>query len=307
MKIGIIGRTKYLLMTAHKLSSLGYKIGFIWTCKSEEFYKTTSKDFKELAEHLNVPFINTLNIKDGLKLIEPVKVDLCVSVNFTKIIPDYFRSKFRFGVLNAHAGDLPRYKGNACPNWAILNGEKKIGLTIHEMADELDSGDIYHKTFFPLKKDTYITDVYNWFDGIIPESFIIAIKKIEKGVRPEKQSKIVKSLRTYPRKPEDSRINWGNSSKNILRLVRASSRPFNGAFCYVNNNENEKLVVFRAEVMNIDFDYLAVPGQICFTENSSIVVSSKDKMIKLTDYSLNGENINKSKSLIVKSLRNRLT
>ena len=72
---------------------------------------------------------------------------------------------------------LPKYKGNACPNWAILNFEKKIGLTIHSMSDDLDSGPIFCKIFKKIGSDTYIGDIYDWMDKKIPTLFFIRGKK----------------------------------------------------------------------------------------------------------------------------------
>ena len=60
---------------------------------------------------------------------------LCVvvSINFINIIPGSFTNKFRFGIINAHAGNLPKYRGNVCLNWAILNDESEVVLPFHKM------------------------------------------------------------------------------------------------------------------------------------------------------------------------------
>ena len=80
-------------------------------------------------------------------------------MNWLTMIAQSTLALFPWGVLNAHAGDLPRFRGNACPNWAILNGEPLVGLCIHEMIPELDAGPVLLRAHFPLSDDIYISDV----------------------------------------------------------------------------------------------------------------------------------------------------
>ena len=78
-------------------------------------------------------------------------------LSLEKSIPNKIINYFNYGILNAHGGDLPRYRGNACQAWAILNGENKIGLCIHKMVGgELDSGDIISRDYLDIGENTKI-------------------------------------------------------------------------------------------------------------------------------------------------------
>jgi methionyl-tRNA formyltransferase len=305
MNIGFIGRTKMLADTVKLMFDSGFEISFIWTCKSEKHYNYTKKDFKNLSEKLNVDFIYTSNLKEGKKLIKK-KPDLIISINFINIIPKVFLNNFKYGILNAHLGDLPRYKGNACPNWAILNNEKLIALSIHKMTEELDSGPIYIKKKYYLNNQTYIQDIYNWAEKITPKLFLETVKKIENGNEPYLQKKI-KSMRTYPRKPEDAKINWSLTRTEIHNLIRASSYPFDGAFCFLNNNLEYKIFIFKAELVTYDYDFYAVNGQILSFDKQSIDIAVNNKPLKITEFHFQNENQNETLAIISKSLRNRLT
>ena len=150
-------------------------------------------------------------------------------MNWKTILGREVCSLFKYGVLNAHAGDLPRYKGNACPNWAILNNEKHIGLTIHKMEpDQIDSGDIYEKEFYVLDSDTYISKIYEWMSSRVPNMFLSVVEKIDaNNISPIKQSSLkMNSLRCYPRKPEDSIIEWDNDRDNIYALIELLPNHF---------------------------------------------------------------------------------
>ncbi|ETR65135.1 MAG: hypothetical protein OMM_06126 [Candidatus Magnetoglobus multicellularis str. Araruama] len=117
--------------------------------------------------------------------------------------------------------------------WAILQGEKQIVLTIHQMEpDKLDSGQIVLKEYFEVTDKIYIGDVFKWIEAVTPELFYKSVNGIEMGTLsliPQPDDPIL-SLRCYPRKPEDGWIEWRLPGEYLARLVRASSEPFIGAF-----------------------------------------------------------------------------
>jgi methionyl-tRNA formyltransferase len=305
MKIGIIGRTGILLESAEALRLAGHDLAFVITCRAEPFYDMNEKDFQDFAAKQDIPFYDTLNLEDHIQEIKALQADICISINWLNIIGKKFLSIFPQGILNAHAGDLPRYKGNASVNWAILNFENKIGLTIHKMVEEIDSGPYLVKEFLDITEKTYVTDIYQWLKSTIPKKFVEALDLINtKGFIEQDQS--VKTLRTYPRKPSDSKINWAWDKEFILAMIRASSHPFDGAFCFVNDTDL-KLKIFRASKFTADFDFSAVPGQVCFKFEDLPVVATRNGLIAIEECLISDMNNVDSMNFITKSLRNRLT
>ena len=151
--------------------------------------------------------------------------------------------------MNAHGGDLPRYRGNACQAWAILNGEERIGLCIHKMiGGELDSGDIIARDYLPIDHRTKVTEAWKWLEIRVPELMLQAVDRLSKnsGFILERQSRDLKdALRCYPRRPEDGRIDWSKSAMDVLRLINACNKPYAGAFCY---SEGEKIIIWDAQL-----------------------------------------------------------
>ena len=291
MRIGLIGRTNFLIDTASRLVNDGHEITFIYTCKSEEFYDSKEEHFEKLSNDLNCPYFNNLNIEDDLPELLETNTEICVSINWLTILPNSVLNSFKFGILNAHCGDLPRFRGNACPNWAILNGEEYVGLCIHKMVEKLDS---------------YITDIYNWLDTKIPKMFSKTIMGLENGnLTFQDQDNSIIPLHCFPRKPEDNKIHWASSTDSILKLVRASSHPFSGAFSFLNTEE-QKVTVFRAKKFESDVMVLAVPGQICMFDDKNPIVATNDGLIELTEVNLGDLSSGESKEIIKKSFRNRL-
>ena len=172
MKIGFMGRTKMLADTIDSVMlAKDLEVAFIWTSKDEAYYDYDWKRFEATAKEIGCPFIYSPCLDESKNI---PNADVVISVNFVNLIPSWFLSRFKHGVLNAHPGDLPRYKGNACPNWAILNAEDNVVLIIHQMEESLDSGPIFCKSKFKLEKDTYIGEIYTWLSSEVPKLFLKA-------------------------------------------------------------------------------------------------------------------------------------
>lgn len=282
MRIAIIGRTEILYETALRLQQSGYEVALIISAKEAPEYSKTLVDFKALAEELGVPFIHTPRIEEAIEAIRSMpNIDVGVSLNYSGVIPHSVIQYFPFGILNAHGGDLPRYRGNACQAWAIINGEERVGLCIHRMiGGELDSGDIIARDYFPLSLDTKVTAVYQWMSDRIPELFLEALQRLEEDPLHvvEYQSKDPKNaLRCYPRKPEDGRIDWNKSAIEILRLINACSKPYAGAFC---DFEGNKLIIWDAELATEE-NFLAIPGQITLIGQGFVEVATGEGKLRV--------------------------
>lgn len=303
MKVGIIGRTDLLLRAAKNLASNGHEIVFVYTCKAEEYYSIKETDFEAFANQQNCKFYNDLDISNNISELKHFNADVCISVNWLNLLTDKVFSIFPYGILNAHAGDLPRYRGNACPNWAILNHEQQIGLTVHQVDSGLDSGPYILKKFLDITEDTYVGEIYQWLEDTIPQAFAEAIDLL--GVREfTPQDPNVRTLRVYPRKPEDSRIDWTASSRDVHALVRASSSPFPGAFCFLDAT-NQMIRIHQSRIHVPEFDFCAMPGQVCFSHKGNPVIATGDGMLELLDCREETTGLD-ARPIILKSLRNRL-
>jgi methionyl-tRNA formyltransferase len=311
MRVAIIGRTEILYECAQEILKRGHCIPLIVTSKEAPEYKITSKDFENLAEQIGAKFIYTPKINEE-KIIEEIKnldaIDIAVSINYTGVMSQDVINLFDLGILNAHGGDLPKYRGNACQAWAIINREKRIGLCIHKMmGGELDSGDIIERDFLDIDINNRIGEVYQWMESKTPLMMVSAIDKLAKNSDYilEKQSKNPKdALRCYPRMPEDGKIDWSLPAEDILRLVNASSEPFSGAFC---TYMDKKLIIWRASLISYQTNYLAVPGQVIEIEKVKGYVDIACRLgevrLELVEY----EGSRVKPSSVIKSIRKRLS
>src|SRR4051812_47552505 len=122
MKFIALGRTHWLLESIKACVSAGHQLVGIATAKESPEYRATVKDFEVLAQTLRCPFLYVTDATTSPlhRFISNCKPDVGLSVNWPILLPKDLLESVPHGILNAHAGDLPRFRGNACPNWALL-------------------------------------------------------------------------------------------------------------------------------------------------------------------------------------------
>ena len=279
-----IGRSKLLYDSIIYLKNNGYIFKAIITDKAYGEYDIKEDDFEKLAEDISARFYltNNLSLHNIKQLIINENIDLAISANWKYIFESSFLDLFRNGILNLHLGNLPNYKGNATVNWAIINGETYIYASILKMTIDLDAGDIISKAKIEITENTYIGDILDKVKELAPILFEEAITKIRENPNYFLEAGIKRGLRCYPRLPEYSQINWMDSGENIHRLIRASSRPYSGAFTFL---DNKKIIIWRANIVRPENSFLAVPGHIVEIdkESGSIFVACKDVFLEVTE------------------------
>ena len=310
MKIAIIGRSEVLYESAKALIKASHEVVLIITAKEAPEYTKSLADFRELANSLKAEFVHAPNMASTTVVLDALHragpIDIGVSYNFTGMIPQNIIDLFSMGILNAHGGDLPRYRGNACQAWAILNGEKKIGLCIHRMiGDELDSGDILARTYLPIDINSTIGQAMDWIASSTPGLFVDALEQLRRDPSfvLERQSKDpALALRCYPRLPADGRIDWRKPAFEVLRLINASGKPYSGAFC---DFEGQKLVVWRADLVEDDEVFCAVPGQVTALGDGVVEVACGMGKVRILEAEVDGRS--EGPRTWIQSIRKRLT
>jgi len=309
MRVAALGRTRLLYETIRRLAAAGHQITLIGTCRAAPEYDIREDDFRNLAERLGAAFLLTQDINgpEALGRLSQARSEVAVSVNWINLIGREACGSFPHGILNAHAGELPRYRGNAPVAWAILQGEARVGVTIHRMdPDEVDAGPVLLTDHYSLTDATYVGEVHRFLERRIPELFAEAITGISNGTivaRPQPGDPAV-SLRCYPRRPEDGLVDWAAGAVAIGRLVRASAEPFSGAF---TDFRGERLTIWRARPELWPCPSLAIPGQIVRRDRNSgeVGVATGDGVLILEEIESDQSGRGRPASLLT-SLRDRL-
>lgn len=222
-----------------------------------------------------INFTLVKRIDTGLeKKIKNKNYDLLISAGFPLIFSEELINSSKFGTINLHAGKLPYYRGGSPLNWQIINGEKKIGISIVKMCKELDAGDIYASKTFRLTKRDNIKTVHNKANLFFSKMTMDVINKIYLGIKPLPQKKIGK--KTYRQRSEnDGLIDWDKlNAKEVFNFVRAITKPYPGAFYFSENNKKIKIYECNLSKRNPAI----LPGKVFFVK--------KKKFIKCKNFSI---------------------
>ncbi len=306
MRVALLGRSDVLFEVANALQASAHEITSIVTAREAPEYKWTSSDFADLASQLNVPFGTGVTALDYVEILRRGEPEIVVSANFPVLVPQGVIDSFPHGILNIHGGDLPRYRGNACQAWAILRGESRIGLSIHKMEGaQLDSGPIIAKAFLSIDQDTSITEVHSWLLATAPQLLLESLARLEDNpdyCLEDQYKSTFTPLRCFPRRPEDGRIRWAQSSLEVHRLVKASARPYRGAFSYSGDVE---VTIWDSQITNWKEDFLAIPGQVMDISENSITVACGEGALRVVEWQVSGESTLNTPFL--RSIRDRLS
>jgi methionyl-tRNA formyltransferase len=299
-----IGRSRYLYDGIRHLLSKGYTFKAIVTEEAYEEYDIKHKDFECLAKDNGAAFfmIKSLNNEELIKIVKDNNIRVAISVNWKYTIPKSFLDLFECGILNFHLGNLPDYKGNATVNWSIINGESYINGNIHKMDPELDAGDVVVRKAIPITDEMYIEDVLKQAEKDVPYLYEEAIQKVLADPQAYEVKGTVRGSRCYPRLPEDSQINWNMPAENVARLVRASSRPYKGAFSFLNG---EKIIIWKAKPYIPQDKFYAIPGHVVAINkaSNSIMVACSEGMLEIQEIEKDGQVM--AAASFIKSIRVR--
>ena len=309
MNVVAIGRTRMLLDTIQLLHQAGHQIPLVATCRASQRRTAQEQDFAMLAKTVGAEFLSTqsLNSDEAVGLIRAARGEVGVSVDWVNLIGPETCGCLQHGIFNAHGGDLPRYRGNSPVSWAILRGERVVGLTIHQMdPHELDAGPIALKEMYPISEATYVRDVFDFIEARVPPLFLEAITKLASGslqLTPQRSDE-GDILRCYPRIPSDGWLEWGKPARHLSRLVHATAEPFDGAFTEFGGS---RLTVWRARAEEWAHPSLAVPGQVTRRDSVSgeVAVATGDGVLVLEEVEL-GDAGRCRAAGVIRSVRNRL-
>jgi len=179
-----------------------------------------------------------------LELAGRVGPDIILSSYYRRMIPMAVIRRARLGGLNLHGSLLPRLRGRAPVNWALVECEERTGVTLHHMTGRADAGDIVAQRGFPIGPRDTALDLLR---RIIEETKVLLAETwpaVRDGRAPRTPQDESKATLRGRRTPEDGRIDWTAATRRIDGLVRAVARPFPGAFTFLGGR---KLMVWAGE------------------------------------------------------------
>lgn len=280
-----MGHQIWACLTLNKLIGDGHEILGVITERDSfdnESYKRLAEygcygSLKETAEDLGLTVYqpNNVNSEDFIKVIDSLRPELIVIVSYHTIIKKPLLDKYT--IINAHGAPLPRYRGRAPINWAIINGECETAVTVHFIDEDIDTGDIIYQDKVEIKDTDTAIAVLKRSLPLYPKLVSKAVKAIERGDPPRIPQNPFDGSYFPTRRPDDGLIDWSNESTDIYNLVRALAKPFPGAFTF---HKGKKIIIWESRLPPAKTRISAVTG-IVFgkTEKGEVKVTTKDSYI----------------------------
>lgn len=243
----------------------------------------------EVARTLGVPLLRPAKAGAPAFVAELAALapELGLSISYNQILRRPLLDLPRHGVVNFHAGMLPRYRGRNVINWAIINGEEEIGLTAHQVDEGIDTGAIILQRALPIGwTDTY-GDVLQRVVDAFPALVADTVRLIASGravAVPQDES-----AATYfgGREDGDEWLDWSATSRELHNKIRAITRPGPGARTIIGDRQ---AVIWRAHYEPHWPCYTATPGQVVGRcEDGSAIVKTGDSTIRISEVQLAGE------------------
>ena len=235
-----------------------------------------TKVFQKVSKQ-KIPFLKVINInsKKVEKIIKKIKPDLNIVAGFPYFIDKKIYNIPKYGTINLHAGKLPKYRGGSPLNWQIINGEKKIGISLIKLNQKLDAGKIICSKEFELKKDYDIKKVHELANKYFILLTLEAIKRLIKNKNFKRQN-IKKAKYWRQRKESDGFLDFKIMSDiSVYNFVRAITKPYPCAFI---NFKGNKLKIIKCKIYKKNFDIY--PGQI-FYDKKKIYLGCKKGIIEV--------------------------
>lgn len=279
--IGSVGSSRVLL---EEMVKIGFPVDMVFSL-DEKFSKNVSgyDPIHEVAAANEIPYTKFKKISDpeNIEIIKKIEPDYIFVVGLSQLVPQEMIELAKKGVVGFHPTPLPKYRGRAALVWQILLGVHHTKCTLFMIDEGMDSGDILGQEDYIIEDTDYAIDVR--------EKLLVAISKLSNkvlrqimdgSINPIKQNE-EEATYLLMRRPEDGKIDWSKSIRDVHALVRAVSHPYPGAFGMYDGEH--QIIIWRAEVLD-NKKYIGIPGQIAEINSDCIVVVCPDGLLKITDY-----------------------
>jgi methionyl-tRNA formyltransferase len=165
-----------------------------------------------------------------LPQLQRLAPDYIFSFYYRFMIPVELLKVPKIAALNMHGSLLPKYRGRAPVNWAVLHGEVETGATLHIMEAKPDAGDIVGQIAVPIKIHETAHEVFNKVSSAAKRVMENVLPTLIQGDVPRQPNDLQQGAYFGGRKPEDGRVDWTQSAISIYNLIRAVAPPYPGAF-----------------------------------------------------------------------------
>ena len=237
-------------------------------------HKLTPPPVKEYAISKNIPVYQPQTLKDGEfeKVLDELKPQLIAVVAYGKILPEYILDFPEYGCVNVHGSVLPKYRGAAPIQWAIINGDKTTGVTTQYMKMGVDTGDIIFTDETEILPDETYGEIYTRLSQSGAKLLLKTVNAIKDGTAPRTEQDESEATHAPMLTKETGHIDWTKSADEVLSLIRGTN-PWPMSYAMYGD---EMMKVFGVK-KGSGFD--APPGKIRIVNKKLEISCGKDSVV----------------------------
>ena len=237
----------------------GFEISAVFTHKDNANENIWFGSVAELAGEYGIPVFAPEDVNHPVwaARIKAMAPDFIFSFYYRNMLSEEILAVPAKGALNLHGSLLPKYRGRVPINWAIINGEKETGVTLHYMTRKADAGDIVDQEKIAITNDDTAKTLFCKAEKAAALMLDRALPLLKEGKAARIPQDDSKATTFGGRKPADGQIDWSKSADEIRNLIRAVTLPYPGAFSYITDR---KVFFWSAEV--VAADRKAMPGTV---------------------------------------------
>ena len=287
MKIIFMGTPDFAVGTLRSLAEAGHEITLVVSQPDKpkgRGHAMVPTPVKVVAEELGIPVFQPVKIREAKDVLEKTEADVCVVAAFGQIIPASILHMKKYGCINVHASLLPKYRGAAPIQSALIDGEEESGVTIMQMDEGLDTGDMLAKAIVPLDEKETGGSLFDKLSEAGGRLCVETLAKLEKGeIIPEKQGESPTAYASMLDKKMGN-IDWNKSAVVIERLVRGLI-PWPSAYTHL---DGKTLKIWACDVLPQSASK-GESGEILEVTKDAIHVQTGDGILVLREIQLAGK------------------
>lgn len=290
MKIVFMGTPDFAEKSLEAIYNSGHEILAVVTNPDRpkgRGMKMVSSPVKEFAVSKNLKIYQPEKVRKNIEFIEEIKKlqpDVICVVAYGKILPKEILDIPRLGCINVHGSLLPKYRGAAPIQWAVINGEKVTGVTTMYMDIGMDTGDMILKEEVSIGEDETTGELWDKLSEVGAKLLVKTLKQIEDGTATRIPQGEDFSMAPMLNK-EMSKINWNSqSAQEIKNLVRGLN-PIMGTYSYLND---KKIKFWKVDVLPLENENVENGTILKSNSKDGLYIKAKDGMIKVLE--IQGEN-----------------
>jgi methionyl-tRNA formyltransferase len=266
------------------LLAAGIQVDLVVTHQDDPNENVWFGSVANLCAEKNIPYIapSANELVYLIPQLQSLAPDYIFSFYYRHMIAAELLACAKIAALNMHGSLLPKYRGRAPVNWAILHGETQTGATLHVMQAKPDAGDIVGQSSVQIGPDENATEVFAKVSEAAVQVIYQVLPELMLGKVPKKPNELEKGSYFGGRKPTDGKIHWNQTANQIHNLVRAVAPPYPGAF---TDWQGQQMIVARTSLKGpfpVQLD-LGTPG-IQVVDNQVFGIGGDQKAVTILEW-----------------------